>query len=156
MGAVASIMAAAETQEIKGVIAEIPFSSVNHMLSHTFRQEIGLPSFPFALITKWVSEVRVGVDFDRLAPVEVIARISPRRVFLIDDLEDQLFPPDSVEILYAAALEPKLLWQIPGCPHGEGYKCAPAEYERRVLAFWREVFGIPEPSTSVTRRDGDI
>ena len=81
---------------------------------------------------------------------------SPRRVFLIDDLEDQLFPPDSVEILYAAALEPKLLWQIPGCPHGEGYKCAPAEYERRVLAFWREVFGIPEPRTSVTRRDGDI
>jgi fermentation-respiration switch protein FrsA (DUF1100 family) len=144
MGAVAAIMASAKRQDIRGVIAEIPFSSVNHMLDHTFRKETGLPGFPFALVTKWICELRLGIDLDRLAPVDVIGKISPRPVFIIDDLEDDLFPPDSVERVYEAAQDPKEFWQIAGCPHGQGRTCAGEEYERRVVAFWRETFGISQ------------
>ena len=138
-------MATSERQELKGLIAEIPFSSVNHMLNHSFRQEIRLPGFPFAIVTKWISELRLGIDLDRLAPVEVIDKISPRPVFLIDDEEDTVFPPDSVELLYAAAREPKEFWQVPGCPHGQARQCVPEEFERRVVTFWRETFGNPNP-----------
>ncbi len=145
MGAVAAILAAAEMPEIQGVIAEIPFMSIRGTFNHSFEKIIGLPSFPFALVTKWICELRLGVDLDRVAPVEVINKISPRPVFLIDNLEDDVFPANSVEILFEAAIEPKVLWQIPGCPHGQGLKCAPEEYERRVLAFWRKTFGIAQP-----------
>ncbi len=142
LGAASAILAAAESPEIKGVVAEIPFTSITGILNHTFEKEFGLPSFPFALITKWISEFRLGVDLDSVSPVEVIGKISPRPVFLIDNLEDDLFPRDSVEVLYKAAREPKLLWQIPGAPHGRGWETAPEEYKRRVLAFWRQTFGI--------------
>lgn len=143
MGAVAAILAAAGRPEIRGVIAEIPFASANSLLGHTFRREIGLPSFPFAYVTKWICEWRVGFDFDRLAPVEVIGQIAPRPVLLIDDAGDRLFPPDAVELLHQAAGEPKTLWQIPACPHGKARECAPEEYLRRMILFWQETLGAP-------------
>jgi len=137
MGAAAAIMAAAARTQIRGVVAESSFTSVNGVLDHTFPREIGLPSFPFAPITKWICEFRTGVDFDRVAPIEVIGTIGPRPVFLIDDLDDDLFPRESSEALYQAASAPKTLWQIPGCAHGQGRECEPEEYPKRVLDFWR-------------------
>jgi fermentation-respiration switch protein FrsA (DUF1100 family) len=145
LGAAAAILAAAETLEIKGVIADIPFKSLSSVIDHSFTHLVGLPSFPFAPVSKFICELRLWVDLDDVAPIKVIGEISPRPVFLIDNLKDDLFPSDSVERLYAAAREPKQLWQIPGAPHGKGWETAPEEYERRVLTFWRETFGITRP-----------
>ena len=144
MGAVAAILAAAESPQIRAVVAEIPFPSIRGILDHTFEKETGLPAYPFAPVTKLICEFRVGADFDEVAPVSVVGRISPRPIFLIDDLEDDLFPPNSVESVYQAAREPKNIWRIPTCPHGQGHQCAPAEYEQRVVAFWRKSFRISE------------
>jgi len=144
LGAASAILAAAETADIQGVVAEIPFTSINDILCQSFKHEIGFPCFPFASVTKWISELRLGVDFDKVAPVEVIGKISPRPVFLIDNLQDNLFPSDSVEMLYKAAREPKELWQIDS-PHGKGWETAPQEYRDRVLTFWRKTFGMIKP-----------
>lgn len=149
LGAVSSILAAAETPEIKGVVAEIPYADLPSVIAYSFdhpKEGVGLPSFPFALATKLVCEFRLGVDFDDVAPLKVIGKISPRPVFLIDNLEDDVFPSDSVEMLYEAAGEPKLLWQV-AARHAQGWETAPKEYERRVLAFWRETFGISQPES---------
>ena len=144
LGASSAILAAAEVSEIKGVVAEIPFKSLSSVIDHSFGRLVGLPSFPFATGSKLICELRLDIDIEDVAPVKVISKISPRSVFLIDPLEDNLFPADSVEVLYEAAREPKLLWQIPGAPHGRsgGWETTPVEYERRVLAFWRQTFGI--------------
>ena len=154
-GAVSAILAAAETPEIKGVVAEIPFTDLRAAIAHSFEQGVGLPSFPFAPISTFFCEVRLGVDIDDVAPTSVIGMISPRPIFLIDDLKDNLFPSDSVELLYEAAREPKVLWQIPA-RHGQGWETAPEEYERRVLAFWRETFGIAQPHSSLGSDDGTL
>ena len=133
--------------EIKGVVAEIPYTDLPSAIAHSFehpKEGVGLPSFPFALATKLICEFRLGVDFDNVAPVKVIGRINPRPVFLIDDLGDDMFPSNSVEMLYEAAREPKTLWQV-AAPHGRGWETAPDEYERRVLAFWRQTFGMNSP-----------
>ena len=90
----------------------------------------------------------MGVDFDQVAPDKIIGKISPRPIFLIDDLEDDLTPKDSVVVLYGAARDSKTLWKIPDCPHDLGYECAPEEYERRVLSFWRRAFGISQPESA--------
>jgi hypothetical protein len=142
LGAASAILAAAETPEIKGVVAQIPFNSFNGVLCHAFSQILDLPCFPFAPITKFICECRLGVDFDYVDPSKVIGTISPRRVFLIDELADRLFPPRSVEVLYEAAREPKMLWKIPRAQHGKGYETDPEGYERRVLEFWQQTFGI--------------
>jgi len=147
LGAVSAILAAAETPEIKGVVAEIPFKDLPSAISHSFKHHVGLPRFPFAPVSKFICELRLWVDLDAVAPSKAIGKISPRPVFLIDDLEDDLFPSDSVEVLYKAAREPKVLWQI-AAAHGKGWETAPEEYERRVLAFWRQTFGLPQAQPS--------
>jgi fermentation-respiration switch protein FrsA (DUF1100 family) len=37
---------------------------------------------------------------------------------------------------YAAASEPKQIWEIPEASHTGGITARPAEYERRVIAFF--------------------
>ena len=146
LGAVAAILAAAERPEIKGVIADVPFKTLSSVIDHSFRKLVGLPSFPFVPVSKFFCELRLGINMEDVEPVKAIGRISPRPVFLIDDLEDSLFPADSVGEVYKAAREPKDLWSVPeSCPHGKVWENAPEEYERRVLAFWRKTFGIAQP-----------
>jgi fermentation-respiration switch protein FrsA (DUF1100 family) len=147
LGAVSSILAAAETPAIRGVVAEIPYADLPSAIAHSFdhpQEGVGLPSFPFAWATKLICELCLGVDFDSVSPLKVIGRISPRPVFLIDNLGDDMFSGDSVERLYAAAGEPKSLWSL-AAPHGRGWETTPDEYERRVLAFWRQTFGLDSP-----------
>lgn len=142
LGAASAILAAAEVSEIKGVVAQIPFTSVNGILCHTFSEKFRLPCFPFAYVTKWISGFRAGVDFDKVAPIEVIGNISPRPIFLIDEGKDALFPCDSVEKIYGAAGDPKEFWNVPEAPHGKAREKAPEEYKHRVVAFWRQTFGM--------------
>ncbi len=37
---------------------------------------------------------------------------------------------------YAAAGEPKAIWEVPGAKHTDGIEARPAEYERRVVGFF--------------------
>ena len=143
MGAAAAILAAAETPELQGVVAEIPFPSAQAVLHHTYPKLVGLPSFPFAWITLKILEIRTGVDFDVLDPAAAVNRIKGRPILLIDNLEDELFPSDSVEAIYEAAEEPKHLWQIPSL-HGQGREAQPEEYEKRVVSFWRDALKVNE------------
>ena len=142
MGAATAILAAADRPEIKGIVAHIPFASIDDLLCHSFKHEFGIPCFPFASVTKWLAEVRTGVDFDRVAPIDVISNLSPRPVLLIDDGLDAMLPSQSVERLYEAARNPKDFVSIPDASHGEAWVKDPEEFERRVLAFWRETLGI--------------
>lgn len=140
MGAASAIMAVAKIPDIKGVVAESSFTSVNDVMWWTFPRIAGLPSIPFAPLSKFICGLRLGFDLDKVSPIKAIPEIGPRPIFLIDDLQDNLFPVDSGERLYVAAREPKSFWQIPSCLHGQGWDCAPEEYKRRVLAFWQKVF----------------
>ena len=68
--------------------------------------------------------------------VDRIGAIAPRSVFLIwadpgmggEDVRQPKY--------YAAAGEPKQIWKVPGADHTGGLKAQPAEYERRVVAFY--------------------
>jgi hypothetical protein len=47
--------------------------------------------------------------------------------------------PNVIELTpayYAAAGEPKALWEVPGASHTGGIEARPKEYERRVVAFF--------------------
>jgi fermentation-respiration switch protein FrsA (DUF1100 family) len=142
LGAASAILAAAETPQIRGVVAESAFKSVSSTIDVSFEHFIGLPSFPFAPITEFIIGLRLGVDADDVVPANVIGEISPRPVFLIHDIVDDLITSDSGQVLYEAAGEPKELWQVPGAEHTKGWQQAREDYERRALAFWRRALGI--------------
>jgi fermentation-respiration switch protein FrsA (DUF1100 family) len=65
-----------------------------------------------------------------------VAKIAPTAVFFVYGEHGQggteVKPNKS---FYAAAREPKQIWEVPNSQHIAGITTAPAEYERRVIGF---------------------
>jgi pimeloyl-ACP methyl ester carboxylesterase len=68
-----------------------------------------------------------------LPPAEAAARISPTPLLIVHGDRDEYFPADHAEQIYAAALQPKELWIVPGFGHAES-GASPAMLER--IATW--------------------
>ena len=143
MGGAAAIMAAADTPEIKAVVSESSFQSVNSAVASSFEHFINLPAFPFAPVTVFIIERRLGIKASQVAPVEDVALISPRPVFIIHGREDKTIAPKDAHALYAAAGELKEgVWLIDGAGHAEGAEVAAEEYAERVVEFFRRHLGL--------------
>ena len=76
-----------------------------------------------------------GVEFDRVRPIDVIDRISPRPLLIVAGAADRDTPLPVVERVFAAAKEPKQLWVVPDADHGKYFDTQPEEYRRTVMAF---------------------
>jgi pimeloyl-ACP methyl ester carboxylesterase len=53
-------------------------------------------------------------------PAEAAPRIAPTPLLIVHGDQDEFFPVDHAEQLYAAAHQPKELWIVPGFGHAEG------------------------------------
>ncbi len=75
-----------------------------------------------------------GVDIDRLSPIDVIGQIEPRPILLFYGSRERSLPGayDQLE----AAGPNATLWIVPGATHGNYLDVAPAEFERRLVAFF--------------------
>lgn len=130
MGAATVIQAAAQQPNISAVVADSAFPAISEMVSRVS---------PFAPLTPFIqffAEQASGVSAAQLRPIDVINKISPRPIFVIQGQADGTIPPDSAERLYAVAGEPRQLWTEPGVGHVAMYPTFGAEYERRVIEFF--------------------
>jgi fermentation-respiration switch protein FrsA (DUF1100 family) len=90
---------------------------------------------PFVLFFwQWSS----GIDIHNIRPVDEIAKISPRAVFIIDGRDSATDLMSSPYRLYNAAGEPKQIWVEDGVQHMGMYINNPQEYEERVIEFFDE------------------
>ena len=64
------------------------------------------------------------------------AQVSPDALFLIYGEEGQAVEPAVNTPYFAAAGEPKELWEVPGASHTGGLDAQAGEYERRVVGFF--------------------
>ena len=137
MGAATATMTAAETPELMAVVSGSSFKSVDSAIASSFEHFIHLPAFPFAPITVFIIEQRLGISTDQVVPEELVGLISPRPVFIIHGQDDETIVPGDAETIYAAAKEPKEdMRLIPGAGHAEGVEIAPEEYGERVVNFF--------------------
>jgi len=135
-GGMLSIQYAAQNTNIKAVVANSAFSSLNDTVSTSVTYFTNLPAFPFApLIVMW-AERETGFKTDDIDTTKWIAKISPRPVFLMQGGADVVVSPGSGQRLYDAAGEPKELWYDPALGHVEFDEQRAAEYEKRVSAFF--------------------
>ena len=135
MGADAVLLAAVKIPEIRAVIAESAYSSVEDNIAEGVRGLTGLPPFPFAPLIVFFGEREAGVDIRSIRPVDVVAWLSPRPLLLIHGELDSLILAENSRRLYAAAREPKELYLLPNAGHGGFLQAAPEEYPHRILAF---------------------
>lgn len=132
MGAVTMIRTAAKYPEIEAIVSDSPFATLADELD--FR-------VPFPVVRpliRFFAEWQTGLDLNDVCPVDDVALISPRPVFIIQSLDDGMIPPDSAQRIYNAAREPKQLWMEPNAIHLGMYSMYPEEYTEKVIGFFDE------------------
>jgi fermentation-respiration switch protein FrsA (DUF1100 family) len=132
MGAATLIRAAAEYPEIEALFVDSSFASMEDEFDYLVPYPILNP------LAKILAEIRTGMSLDDLRPVDVIARISPRPVYIVHSTGDMVAPPDAGERLYNAAGEPKFLWLEENVPHQQIYNANPRRYRKRLIEFFDE------------------
>lgn len=147
LGAITAVLAAAQLPELRAVVIESGFSDLQRDIAKLFTRFTGLPAFPFVRLIIFWGQLISGARLADIRPERVIGRISPRPVFIISDLKDELADePHDGERLYAAAREPKALWQLPDAGHVSAFLVAPDEWTQRVGDFLdRSLAGEPDP-----------
>jgi dipeptidyl aminopeptidase/acylaminoacyl peptidase len=143
MGGAAVLLAAVKIPEIRAVIAESAYTSVEDNISEGVHGLTGLPPFPFAPLIVFFGEREAGVEIRSVRPLEAVGQLSPRPLLLIHGELDSLIPAENSLRLYAAAREPKELYLLPHAGHGGFLQAAPEDYPRRILAFLEKYILAP-------------
>jgi alpha-beta hydrolase superfamily lysophospholipase len=139
LGGITAVLAAAQLPELRALVVESAFADLQQDVAKVFTRYTGLPAFPFVPLIIFWGQLISGARLSEIRPARVIGRISPRAVFVISDLGDELADePHDGEQLYAAAGEPKALWQIPEAGHVSAFLVKPEEWARRVGDFLDE------------------
>ena len=138
LGAVSSLLAAAEDEDIDVVIADSSFADLNDIMGPEFKKRTKAPEI-FLRPILFMIKVMFGVDFAAIRPVEAIPEIAPRPVLIIHGENDAMIPVTHAYRLYAAVDNPRdELWVVQGAEHTRSFKVQPQEYIERVAAFFDE------------------
>ncbi|HEX5411023.1 MAG TPA: alpha/beta hydrolase [Terriglobia bacterium] len=136
MGASAALMAAAETQDVAGVISDSSFLSYSHVIAHHAWLFFHLPAFPIVDEVIYWSAWRGGFwpsDFDLRKAIE---RINPRPILFIAVEGDRRITPEVARELYSHSTSSgKAILVVPGHRHGEGFTSGNEAYEQAVKTF---------------------
>jgi uncharacterized protein len=130
------IQYAAANKDIKAVVAHSAFSSMRDTINTSVRYFTDLPAFPFASLIRFWAEQEIDGDIEDIDAKKWIGNISPRPILILHSISDIAISSESGELLFAAAAEPKELWQVEGVQHAAFDTQLPQEFENRVLRFF--------------------
>jgi alpha-beta hydrolase superfamily lysophospholipase len=143
MGAGIALQSAGDDPRIEAVVAEASFATLREA-SYDYaglRRSplLGKTLFaPFSWTLLYRGEKLTGLPVAEVSPVKAVStRAFP--VLLICDEKDEALPCRHTERIYAAALGPKQIWEVPGAFHTAALGFQPAEFQRRVLDFFANV-----------------
>ena len=136
MGAAAAILAARDTKDVDAVIADSPFSSIEHTVVHHLDLLFGLPRFPLGTMLLYFLEMRGGFDRADFDLDAAMATLGDRPVLVIAGEKDRRMPPDIQRRLAGESTCPESEFHVvPGAGHGAAYRTAPEAYEQIVRGF---------------------
>ncbi|HEX9037470.1 MAG TPA: alpha/beta fold hydrolase [Ktedonobacterales bacterium] len=100
MGGATMLFAASREPAIRAVVSDCAYADVLPILEREIPKRGGVPPLftPGALLA---AHALYGSDYYAVRPVDVIARIAPRPVFLIHGADDTFVPPSNMIQLYA-------------------------------------------------------
>lgn len=139
MGSAISIVAAAEDNGIRAVVAESVYADMGELWARF--GYVGVRGKPIHWSWGWLmramTRLWTGYPVRTFKPVAVIGAIAPRPLLLIHGEHDNAAcTVADAERLYEAAGEPKELWIVPGAGHCNAHALLPGKYETRVRGFF--------------------
>jgi fermentation-respiration switch protein FrsA (DUF1100 family) len=135
MGSATAIRGAARIPEIRALVVQSAYTSVEDNITEGVRVFTGLPPFPFAPLVIWFGERETGLDIRMVRPIDDVPRISPRAIMFIHGVQDPAILVENSQRLFEAAGEPKELYLVDGAGHWGFHQVDPDEYERRIVSF---------------------
>ncbi len=138
MGAAVVLTATARDADVMAVWADSAFASQREIISHVWQKQTHLPSRPVVDIAGKLFNARTGYRWADFAPINEIAKIAPRPVYIVHGGADTLVPVNCAYRLYAAAQGPKEMWIEDGVEHCGVYFAFRAEYARRAVRFYEK------------------
>jgi dipeptidyl aminopeptidase/acylaminoacyl peptidase len=147
MGGAAAIMATALSPEVRALVTDSAFASLDDLVSSSFKHFFGVPRFPFATPALWFTERFAKMDLRQVKPYQALQemRLAGRSlpVLLIHGEQDHTVPVSQALKLYAAAPEPKQLWLVAGSGHVVAQHTDSTEYETRICDFFNTYLKVP-------------
>lgn len=135
MGGSLAIQYAASHDDVKVLVADSAFSSLDDTIDTSVRFFTGLPAFPFGPMIRFWAEREGGFPASAVDAKKWIGSISPRPVLVMQGGADRVVSPASGQHLFDAAGEPKEFWYEPDVGHGKFLSLMPEEFETRVIGF---------------------
>ncbi len=147
MGAAVSLESAAFVPQIEGVVAEGAFRNLREVtFDYAGLQQsafLGKTLFrPVALVAVWIAQKQGGFSFEDISPEKAVA-VRSFPILLICGAADRKIPCRHSEAIFNSAIGPKQLWNVPGTGHEQANQTSPAEFQRRVLNFFRSICDSP-------------
>jgi uncharacterized protein len=131
----AAIVLAQKPLRLSAVVLESMYPTIEEALDDRMIMTLGswgVVCTPFLTVQL---KPRLGIYASRLRPIDSIARIGAP-LLLIHGIADRHTKIEEARREFAAAAEPKTMWEVPGAAHVDLHAFVGAEYERRIDAFF--------------------
>jgi len=140
MGASTVLMTSGEELpvNVKGIISDCGYSSVEEIMSYQARKMYGLPKYPLIPATSLICRLRAGYNFKEASAKDQVKKCKLPVLFIHGD-KDDFVPTSMVYELYDENNENMELLIVEGAGHGEAYTINMKEYQRRVKTFLDKV-----------------
>ncbi|MGO0063063.1 alpha/beta hydrolase [Brevibacillus fluminis] len=139
MGAATALLAAAEDERIRAIVADSPFYSLREYLMENMPRWTNLPHIPFTWLILRIIPLMLKVDINRINPWQAIERIMPRPILFIHGTADETIPHENSQRLLAKADDARAqLWLVPKAGHVKSFATEPEQYGNRIISFFLE------------------
>ncbi|GEM03071.1 alpha/beta hydrolase [Halolactibacillus miurensis] len=120
--------------QVKAIVEDCGYSSVEKELGYQLKNLYKLPSYPFIPMTSLLTKYKAGYSFTEASPVEQVKKSTTPTLFIHGD-RDSFVPTQMAYELYQAAASDKFLYIVPGAEHAYSYVTDKEEYRRQVTRF---------------------
>src|SRR5699024_5857875 len=110
-------LAAAQSDDVAGVVDDSPFSDLEDYLKVNLPVWSDLPSFPFTPLILGIMPIITDLDPKEASPISVLDDIAPRPVLFIHNEGDTSIPYTESETMYREHPDVFEFW----LPTGEGH-----------------------------------
>lgn len=136
MGAATVMMTSGDElpDQVKVIIEDCGYDSVENELSYQLDEMFGLPAFPLIPLTSVYTKLRVGYSFKEASAVEQLKH-NTRPTLFIHGGKDSFVPTQMVYNLYDATKGPKEFVLFEQANHAMSYQTDKKKYEKTVIDF---------------------
>lgn len=140
LGGAASVLANPPLK-VDAMILEMVYPTIEQAIAARLKIRFGSVGAILTPLLTCQLKPRLGFGIDDLRPVDKVKEIAIPKLFIAGD-KDQHTPLNEAKELFDAACEPKQFWEIKGAKHFDLYAYDREEYEKQILNFLEQSFGL--------------